>query len=106
MDSGISQSAGEKHKKTMSVMVVSSKDVQRTLLTSALTKREWEVLAYLSEGQEYQTIADTLGIGINGVRAHIKSIYRKLNVSNGIQAARFYWIYTYKQKRSRSPMYV
>lgn len=73
---------------------------RRKLSSSLLTKREQEVLAYLSEGNEYQDIADVLGISVNGIRAHIKRIYRKLNVTNSIQAARLYWEYTHQKQRA------
>lgn len=66
---------------------------EKTTLDSgieALTNREMEVLKLLSEGFEYDEIAEKMGLVINGVRSHIKAIYRKLQVKNGIQAAKRY----------------
>ena len=64
---------------------------QPSALSQQLTTREWEVLKYLSDGLEYQEIAIMLGVSINGIRAHIKNIYRKLQVTNNVQAARLFW---------------
>jgi DNA-binding NarL/FixJ family response regulator len=51
-----------------------------------LTDREREVLVALSHGQQYKEVADTLGISINTVRKHIKTIYDKLHVSTRLDA--------------------
>ena len=51
-----------------------------------LTDREREVLAALSQGQQYKEIADVLGISINTVRKHIKAIYEKLHVNSRLDA--------------------
>jgi DNA-binding NarL/FixJ family response regulator len=45
-----------------------------------LTEREIEVLRYLVQGMSYKMIADVTKISIDTVRAHIKSIYEKLQV--------------------------
>lgn len=47
-----------------------------------LSEREMEVLARLVDGENYSTIATRLFISGNTVRAHIKSIYRKLQVNS------------------------
>ncbi len=46
----------------------------------ALTEREDEVLAALAEGLLYKEIADSLGITLDTVRKHARSIYQKLHV--------------------------
>lgn len=57
---------------------------------SQLTEREHEVLTKLSEGLSYGEIAETLGISINTIRKHIRSIYEKLQVRSATEAvARF-----------------
>jgi len=53
---------------------------------ATLTDREREVLAALSQGQQYKEIADTLAISINTVRKHIKAIYEKLHVNSRLDA--------------------
>jgi len=52
-----------------------------------LTPRESEVLTYLSKGFTIKEIAGLMGIKWFTVNDHIKSIYRKLNVSSRAEAA-------------------
>ena len=52
-----------------------------------LTPRESEVLTYLSKGFTIKEIAALMGIKWFTVNDHIKSIYRKLNVSSRAEAA-------------------
>jgi DNA-binding NarL/FixJ family response regulator len=47
---------------------------------SELTAREAEVLELLQDGHTNSEIADQLSIGIETVRTHARSIYRKLGV--------------------------
>lgn len=54
---------------------------------SALTIREKEVLRYLTEGKGNKEIADSLFISTETVKSHIKNIFRKLNVTNRVEAA-------------------
>jgi DNA-binding NarL/FixJ family response regulator len=53
----------------------------------ALSPRESEVLTYLSKGFTIREIAGLLGIRWFTVNDHIKSIYRKLDVSSRAEAA-------------------
>ncbi|MFM8901600.1 MAG: LuxR C-terminal-related transcriptional regulator [Burkholderiales bacterium] len=52
-----------------------------------LTPRETEVLTYLSKGFTIKEIANLTGIKWFTVNDHIKSIYKKLNVSSRAEAA-------------------
>ena len=52
-----------------------------------LTPRESEVLTYLSKGFTIKEIASLMGIKWFTVNDHIKSIYKKLNVSSRAEAA-------------------
>jgi two-component system, NarL family, nitrate/nitrite response regulator NarL len=52
-----------------------------------LTPRENEVLTYLSKGFTIKEIANLMGIKWFTVNDHIKSIYKKLNVSSRAEAA-------------------
>jgi len=52
-----------------------------------LTPRESEVLTYLSKGFTIREISELLGIRWFTVNDHIKSIYRKLDVSSRAEAA-------------------
>jgi DNA-binding NarL/FixJ family response regulator len=52
-----------------------------------LTPRETEVLTFLSKGFTIKEIAGLMGIKWFTVNDHIKSIYKKLNVSSRAEAA-------------------
>lgn len=61
--------------------------------SSLLTLREREILRGLTEGKGNKEIASSLNISTETVKSHVKSIYRKLNVSGRIEA-----IHTARQK--------
>lgn len=79
-----------------------SSDVARKLVKSfhrrpvpaaaaeALTPRESEILALLSEGLLYKEIGDRLEIKFDTVGTHVKSIYRKLHVRSRTEAVMKY----------------
>lgn len=54
-----------------------------------LTPREIEVLNLVARGLRNKDIAATLGISVNTVETHIKSLFRKCSVSNRTSLARF-----------------
>jgi DNA-binding NarL/FixJ family response regulator len=51
-----------------------------------LTKRETQILQYLSKGNSYKMIAAELFISMDTVRTHIKHIYEKLQVHSQTEA--------------------
>ncbi|WP_299180890.1 response regulator transcription factor [uncultured Chryseobacterium sp.] len=51
-----------------------------------LTERETEVLGLLAQGFLYKEIADKKFISIDTVKKHVGNIYRKLHVSNKVEA--------------------
>ncbi len=51
-----------------------------------LTEREVSVLNLLSDGYNYQEIADSLFISVDTVRHHIRNIYKKLHVHSQSEA--------------------
>lgn len=55
--------------------------------TEALTPREREVLAWVARGKSNSVIADILSVSPHTVDAHMRSIYRKLEVSDRTSAA-------------------
>ena len=61
--------------------------LERPLDHERLTPRESEVLTYLSKGFTIKEIAGLMGIKWFTVNDHIKSIYKKLNVSSRAEAA-------------------
>ena len=52
-----------------------------------LTKREEEILGYVTRGFANKEIADALSISIETIRVHLKSIYDKLHVRSRTEAA-------------------
>lgn len=50
-----------------------------------LSARERDVLTHIASGKTNQEVADLLGLTVNTVKAHLKSIYRKLDVSDRVQ---------------------
>ena len=55
-----------------------------------LSARETDVLELVAGGLTNMQVADRLGIGVHGVKFHLASIYRKLEVGNRTQAAGVY----------------
>jgi DNA-binding NarL/FixJ family response regulator len=53
-----------------------------------LTAREGEVLELLQDGRTNSEIAEALSIGVETVRTHARSIYRKLGVPSRRELAR------------------
>lgn len=53
-----------------------------------LSRQELRVLQLLSAGHSNQRIAETLIVSINTVKTQLKSIYRKLDVANRVEATR------------------
>lgn len=60
----------------------------RTLLLEPLSDRELTVLRYLPTPLSKGEIAAEMFVTINTVKTHVKSIYRKLDVSNRVDAVR------------------
>jgi LuxR family maltose regulon positive regulatory protein len=54
----------------------------------SLTDREAQVLGRLAEALSIEEIADALHLSVNTVKTHLKSIYRKLGISDRSAAAR------------------
>lgn len=52
----------------------------REITAEALTPTEVRLLTYLAEGLSYQAASEKMGISINTVRDHVRSIYDKLHV--------------------------
>jgi DNA-binding NarL/FixJ family response regulator len=56
-----------------------------------LSRREQETLALLAEGYRNKEIADFLSVSENTVRAHVTSLYKKIQVGSRVQAALYYF---------------
>jgi DNA-binding NarL/FixJ family response regulator len=81
--SGGSPMSGEIARKVVQTF---ARPVARNFPESNLTKREEEILAYLSKGYLYKEIAAELFISIEAVRTHIRKIYQKLQVRTRTEA--------------------
>lgn len=53
-----------------------------------ITPRQFEILALRAQGMSLKKVARTLGIAEATVKAHASAMYRRLNVTNQIEAAR------------------
>lgn len=57
-----------------------------TLELSQLSLRQIEILRHVHTGESNQEIADALGLSLHTVKTHLYNIYKKINVSNRLQA--------------------
>jgi len=55
-----------------------------------LSEKEEQVLRLLAEGNSYEEAATLLGLSKDGVKYHVKNIYRKLNVDNRLEAVKLW----------------
>ena len=60
----------------------------RTLLLEPLSERELTVLRYLPTPLSKSEIASEMCVTVNTIKTHVKSIYRKLDVGNRLEAVR------------------
>lgn len=63
-----------------------AKVVSHSVEDAALTKRENDLLQLLVKGYSYKMIAAEMSIALETVRAHIKKIYKKLQVNSATEA--------------------
>lgn len=52
----------------------------------SLTRRERELLRYFAEGLSYNEAAAQMNVALTTIQTHSRKLYRKLNVSSGLQA--------------------
>ena len=51
-----------------------------------LSTRQLEILGMLAEGHSYKTCADSLNLGLDTVRSHVRKIYERLHVHSRSEA--------------------
>ena len=51
-----------------------------------LSERESEILKLIAKGLKRAEVAKQLNISLNTVAAHLKTVYRKLNINNRAEA--------------------
>lgn len=61
------------------------------MMASNLTPREWEVLTLIAQGHTDKEVASVLCISTETAKSHVKSIYKKLQVSTRRAAAVLYF---------------
>jgi LuxR family maltose regulon positive regulatory protein len=61
---------------------------KKSTLSAPLSRRENEVLSYLSQGLTRGEIAAALNLSINTVKSNVRSIYNKLGAVNRSDAVR------------------
>jgi len=59
---------------------------EKTLSKIGISKREWEVLALMSEGLSNQEIAERLFVSLNTIKTHSSNLFEKLEVKRRTQA--------------------
>ena len=70
--------------------LIAGRKANRTF-SENLTPREWEVLALIAQGYSDKEVASSLFISTETARSHVKSIYKKLQVSTRRAAAVHYF---------------
>ena len=69
-------------------MVVGGGRFSSDNLLATLSKREWEVLGHLIDGQTNKQIARKLGLQEITVKIHVRNMYKKLSATNRADAVR------------------
>jgi DNA-binding NarL/FixJ family response regulator len=78
--------------KSSSAADARARSANAQLREAGLTRRELEMLTYISDGSSNRDIARRLWVTEQTVKFHLSNIYRKLGVSNRTEASR--WAHT------------
>lgn len=78
--------AKKEHHQTSSKAIEEMADLKKVISTLSLTFREEEILYLMLEGLNNQEVGQYLNISVHTVKNHVTSIFKKLNVSDRIQA--------------------
>ena len=76
----------KERQQTSSKAIEEMADLKKVISTLALTFREEEILYLMLEGLNNQEVGQYLNISVHTVKNHVTSIFKKLNVSDRIQA--------------------
>lgn len=68
-----------------------------------LSRREQEILALLAEGYRNKEIGGILSVSENTIRAHVASLYRKIQVTGRVEAALYYFGKSGRNGRPKHP---
>lgn len=78
----VEEAAAGEHPVSTRVVGFLISQVRKTKQHVALTFREEELAVRLAEGLGYAECAEQMGIGLGTVQTHVKTLYRKLEVSS------------------------
>jgi DNA-binding NarL/FixJ family response regulator len=67
-----------------------------------LSTRQLEILGMLAEGHSYKTCTDSLHVGLDTVRSHVRRIYERLHVHSRSEAVWKALPYRRMQQRPRA----
>jgi DNA-binding NarL/FixJ family response regulator len=87
--SGEAPISGDMTGKLFQQLAQESRPAAQQAAVDVLSPRECEVLTLVVQGQTNAEIGNELGIAINTVKNHLRSIYAKLHVRNRTQAAAY-----------------
>ncbi len=65
---------------------IPKQNTENSVEIESLSKREVEILEYITKGYSYKMIGEELFIATETVRTHIKKIYKKLQVNSATEA--------------------
>ena len=82
VDSAAEQESPDESSSEQAAEAAQRAKLESAIAAGGLTKREAEVLSFLSRGYGSKYIAKTLFISDNTARTHIHNIYRKLNIGS------------------------
>lgn len=63
---------------------------KKNIEKAILTEKEQQIVVFLVDGLSYQKIAEHQGVTIDGIRYHIKNIYKKLHVKSKAEVIKKY----------------
>ncbi len=84
----MSPSVARKALKMLSNSTITNEVQMEDDLYNSLSNREIEILKLIILGKRYKEIADETNISQNTVRNHVSTIYRKLQVTSNVEAAK------------------
>lgn len=74
-------------REVMNRFVINNREIFSNRAKDILTQREIEILSLIAIGTKNEDIAEKLFVSNNTVKTHIYNIFKKINVTNRLQAA-------------------